>query len=199
MIGGIHSDLIHQERLLLNLVDVKIKLIRSKPEFCLQGAEGHKAVLEKISLLVRKVRVSPGVILGHVKALEKETAKYPINRVLCKVYSVPDGSTSMVQDTIFDAQMPKRIIVGSVENDAFHGAFQKSPFDFKHFDMNFIGIYVDGQPIPHDPIELNFNANNFIKGYYSLFSRTDKFGQDQGLFISREEYINGNCLKLFAC
>ncbi|GBO14422.1 hypothetical protein AVEN_176721-1 [Araneus ventricosus] len=78
MIGGIYSDLFHQERLLLNLVDVKIKLIRSKPEFCLQGEEGHKVVLEKISLLVRKVRVSPGVILGHVKALEKETAKYPI-------------------------------------------------------------------------------------------------------------------------
>ncbi|GFW61601.1 uncharacterized protein F54H12.2 [Trichonephila clavipes] len=34
MIGCIHSDLFHQDRLLLNLVDLKIKLIRSKPEFC---------------------------------------------------------------------------------------------------------------------------------------------------------------------
>ncbi|KAF8791613.1 hypothetical protein HNY73_006454 [Argiope bruennichi] len=148
MIGGLHSDLFHQERLLLNLVDVKIKLIRSKPEFCLQGDEGYKVVLEKINLLVRKVRVSPGVILGHVKALEKETAKYPINRVLCKVYSIPQGSMSMVQDNIFVGQMPKRIIIGCVENDAFHGTFQKSPFEFKHFDMNFIGIYVDGPASP---------------------------------------------------
>ncbi|GFX52937.1 uncharacterized protein TNCV_3228051 [Trichonephila clavipes] len=38
MIGCIHSDLFHQDRLLLNLVDLKIKLIRSKPEFCLQGS-----------------------------------------------------------------------------------------------------------------------------------------------------------------
>ncbi|GBN24006.1 hypothetical protein AVEN_153273-1 [Araneus ventricosus] len=83
MIGGI------QERLLLSLVEVKIKLIRSKLEFSLQGTKENKVVLEKISLLIRKVCVSPGVILGHVKALEKETAKYPINRVLCKVYSVP--------------------------------------------------------------------------------------------------------------
>ncbi|GBO00874.1 hypothetical protein AVEN_226934-1 [Araneus ventricosus] len=52
MIGGLHSDLFHQERLLLNLVDLKIKLIRSKPEFCLQGEEGHKVVLEKFSLFV---------------------------------------------------------------------------------------------------------------------------------------------------
>ncbi|GBM49395.1 Uncharacterized protein F54H12.2, partial [Araneus ventricosus] len=165
--------------------------------FCLQGEEGHKVVLEKISLFVRKVRVSPGVILGHVKALEKETAKYPINRVLCKVYSVRQGSMSMVQDNIFVGQLPKRIIVGCVENDAFHGTLQKSPYDFKHFDMNVIGVYVDGQSVPHNPLELNFDKNNCIKGYYSLFPGTDKFGQDQGLFISREEYINGNTLFAF--
>ncbi|GBM31278.1 hypothetical protein AVEN_91280-1 [Araneus ventricosus] len=100
MIGGLHSDLFYQERLLLNLVDLKIKLIRSKPEFCLQGEEGHKVVLEKISLFVRKVRVSPGVILGHVNALEKETTKYPINGVLCKVYSVPQGNMPIIQDNI---------------------------------------------------------------------------------------------------
>ncbi|GIY93390.1 uncharacterized protein F54H12.2 [Caerostris extrusa] len=70
--------------------------------------------------LVLKVRVSPGVILGHAKALENGTAKYPLNRVLCKVYSVPQGSMSFVQDNIFVGQMPKRIIVGCVDNDAFH-------------------------------------------------------------------------------
>ncbi|GFS82634.1 uncharacterized protein F54H12.2 [Trichonephila clavipes] len=94
MIGCIHSDLFHQDRLLLNLVDLKIKLIRSKPEFCLQGSEGFKVVLDHVSLFIRKVRVNPGVILGHAKALEKTSAKYPINRVLCKVYSIPKGSMS---------------------------------------------------------------------------------------------------------
>ncbi|GFT79580.1 uncharacterized protein TNCV_3177381 [Trichonephila clavipes] len=71
MIGCIHSDLFHQDRLLLNLEDLKIKLIRSKPEFCLQGSEGFKVVLDHVSLFIRKVRVNPGVILGHAKALEK--------------------------------------------------------------------------------------------------------------------------------
>ncbi|GFT64346.1 uncharacterized protein F54H12.2 [Trichonephila clavipes] len=108
MIGCIHSDLFHQDRLLLNLVDLKIKLIRSKPEFCLQGSEGFKVVLDHVSLFIRKVRVNPGVILGHAKALEKTSAKYPINRVLCKVYSIPKGSMSFIQDNIFSGQMPKK-------------------------------------------------------------------------------------------
>ncbi|GFW79193.1 uncharacterized protein TNCV_2476001 [Trichonephila clavipes] len=70
-------------------LDLKIKLIRSKPELCLQGSKGFKVVLDHVSLFIRKVRVNPGVILGHAKALEKTSAKYPINRVLCKVYSIP--------------------------------------------------------------------------------------------------------------
>ncbi|GIY75318.1 uncharacterized protein F54H12.2 [Caerostris darwini] len=117
-----------------------------------------------------KVRISPGVILRHAKALENDTERYHLNRVLCKVYSVPQGSMSFVRDNIFVGQMPKRIIVGCVDNDAFHDTFQKSPFDFKLYHMNFIGIYVDGQPKPHAPLELNFDKNNYIKDYHSLFS-----------------------------
>ncbi|GFX65735.1 uncharacterized protein TNCV_4094271 [Trichonephila clavipes] len=110
MIGCIHSDLFHQDRLLLNLMDLKIKLIRSKPKFCLQGFEGFRVVLDHVSLFIRKARVNPGVILGHAKALEKTSAKYPINRVLCKVYSIPKGSMSFIQDNIFSGQMPKTFL-----------------------------------------------------------------------------------------
>ncbi|GFW43333.1 uncharacterized protein F54H12.2 [Trichonephila clavipes] len=194
MIGCIHSDLFHQDRLLLNLVDLKIKLIRSKPKFCLQGSEGFKVVLDHVSLFIRKVRVNPGVILGHAKALEKTSAKYPINRVLCKVYSIPKGSIHFIQDNIFSGQMPKKLFVGCVDNEAFHGAFSKSPYEFKHFNLNFIGVYVDGQPVPHNPLELDFSKDQYIRAYLTLFVGTDRMGQDRGIFISRKEYKDSNTL-----
>ncbi|XP_035233536.1 uncharacterized protein F54H12.2-like [Stegodyphus dumicola] len=197
MIGGIHCDLFHQDRLMLNLVDLKLKLIRSKPEFCLHGNEGHKVVLDHVSLFVRKVRVSPGITLGHAKALEKATAKYPINRVLCKVYSVPQGSMSIVQDNVFVGQMPKRVIVGCVDNDAFHGTYKKSPFEFNHYHLNFIGVYVDGQPVPYNPLEPNFDENNYIRAYQSLFLGREKVSQDHGIFISRDDYPLGYTLYAF--
>ncbi|GBN55934.1 hypothetical protein AVEN_144763-1 [Araneus ventricosus] len=81
MIGGLHIDLFNQERFLLNMVDIKINLIQSKPEFFLIGDAGCKVVLDHVSLFRRKVRVSPGVTLGYAKALEKTTEKYPITRV----------------------------------------------------------------------------------------------------------------------
>ncbi|GFU30336.1 uncharacterized protein F54H12.2 [Trichonephila clavipes] len=193
MIGCIHSDLFHQDRILLNLVDLKIKLIRSKPEFYLQGFEGFKVVLDHVSLFIRKVRVNPGVILGHAKALEK-SPKYPINRVLGKVYLIPKGSMYFIQDNIFSGQMPNKLFVGCVDNEAFHGAFSKSPYEFKHFNLNFIGVYVDGQPVPHNPLELDFSKDQYIRAYQTLFVGTDRMGQDRGIFISRKEYKDSNTL-----
>ncbi|XP_055936853.1 uncharacterized protein F54H12.2-like [Argiope bruennichi] len=160
MIGRLHVDIFNQDRLLLNLVDLKIKLIRSKPEFCLLGNEGYKIIFDHVSLFVRKVRLNPGVLIGHAKALEKTTAKYPIDRVTCKVFSIPQSSYSFVQDNVFSGQMPKRLVLACVDNDAFNGNPKKSPFEFKHYDMNFVGVYVDGQPMPHQPLELDFEKGN---------------------------------------
>lgn len=190
MLGRLHVDLFHQERLLLNMVDMKIKLIRSKSEFCLLGDGSFKAVLEHASLFVRKVRVSPGVVLGHAKSLEKTTAKYPINRVFCKTYSIPSGNMSFVQDNIFTGQMPKRLVVACVDNDAFNGNYKKSPFEFKHCHINFMGVYVDGQPMPHNPLQPDFTNKNFIRVYHNLFSHSE----DRGLYLTRSEFPDGYCL-----
>ncbi|GFW14385.1 uncharacterized protein TNCV_3327981 [Trichonephila clavipes] len=88
VIGCIHSDLFHQDRLLLNLVDLKIKLIQSKPEFCLQGSEGFKVVLNHVSLFIRKVRVNPGVILG---VYSRDTLP-PLQENMCAIVNSDDSS-----------------------------------------------------------------------------------------------------------
>ncbi|XP_054715550.1 uncharacterized protein F54H12.2-like [Uloborus diversus] len=193
MIGRLHLDTFHQERLLLNMVDLKIKLIRSKPEFCLMGSEEFKVSLEHASLHVRKVRVSPSVVLGHAKALEKSTAKYPINRVICKAYFIPAGNMSYVQHNIFTGQMPNRIVIACVDNDAFNGNYKKSPFEFKYYDINFIGVYVDGQPLPFNPLRPNFAKNNFIRAYQNLF----RTAGDKGLYLSRSDFALGYALFCF--
>lgn len=191
MIGRLHVDLFHQERLMLSMIDLKIKLMRSKPEFCVLGDGEFKVVIEKTSLFIRKVKVSPGVILGHAKSLEKSTAKYPINRVNCKVYSIPAGNMSFIQDNIFVGQMPKRLVVACVDNDAFNGTYKKSPFEFQHYFINFMGVYVDRQPLPHSPLQPNFENNNFIGAYNNLFLHSE------GSYLSREEFSQGYSLFLF--
>ncbi|KAJ8018759.1 hypothetical protein HOLleu_43082 [Holothuria leucospilota] len=203
MLGPVHSDIFFQDKYLLNGVDMKLKLIRSKDTFCLMSDDvdvEYKVVVKEASLFVRKVKLNPGVTLAHARALEKATAKYPIRRVVTKVFSVPTGNMSFVQDHIFLGQLPKRLIVGCVRNTAFNGSYQQNPFNFDHFGTNFLAVYMDGEQIPYKPLKPTFTADgsgNYIRAYHTLFSGTNKMNQDEGNAISRKDYPGGYTLYAF--
>ncbi|GBM31293.1 Uncharacterized protein F54H12.2 [Araneus ventricosus] len=199
LIGNLHCDIFYQDRLLLNLVDLKVKLIRSKPEFCLiaPATANFSVIIEHASLFVRKVKVSPGVLLGHAKALQSTPAKYPIDRVLSKMYSISKGSFSFSQDNVFLGQMPKRLIITCVDNDAFNGTYNSNPFHFKHNNLNFLGVYVDGNPISSKPLEPDYSNGQSIRAFNSLLVGSGKLASNKGIYINRDEFIQGYTLYAF--
>ncbi|XP_033639055.1 uncharacterized protein F54H12.2-like [Asterias rubens] len=138
--------------------------------------------------------------MGHMKALQKGTAKYPLKRNLCKMVSIPRGNLSLTQDHIFLGQLPTRIVVGCVSNEAFNGRYGKNPFNFQHFNVNYLTVHLDGEQIPYTPLKPNYTApggGNYIRAYHTLFSGTDKTYQDDGNTITREDYKGGYTLYAF--
>ena len=102
--GRIHADIFFQERYMLNEIGVKIKLVRSKDAFCLMSALACKAQIVHASLFVRKVKLMPSVFLAHAKTLERGTAKYPIRRVVCKSFTVPQNYLDVSHEKLFSRQ-----------------------------------------------------------------------------------------------
>ena len=147
MIGRLHSDIFLQERYILNEVNTRIKLTRSKDAFCLMatGNQPFKLQITAAALLIRKVKISPSVYLAHAKTLETGMAKYPIRRVICKTFTIPSGYLDVSHEKLFTGQLPSRLIVGCVDNQAFNGDLSKNPFNFKHFSLNEVMVYLDGQ------------------------------------------------------
>ena len=91
MMGRLHVDLFFQDRYLLNGVDVKIRLVQSKNAFALMAGgdnPDYKISIDEAVLFAKKAKLNKAVQMGHVKALEKGTAKYPLRRVHCKVFCV---------------------------------------------------------------------------------------------------------------
>lgn len=86
LLAPIHSDIFFQEKLMLNGIDIKIRMMRAKDEFCLMksGATVYKLQILSASLFVKKVTVAPAVQMGHAQALLSTTAKYPKDRVRLK-------------------------------------------------------------------------------------------------------------------
>ncbi|XP_077868314.1 uncharacterized protein F54H12.2-like [Saccoglossus kowalevskii] len=92
MIGQIHGDILFQPKYLLNGVEVRLKLHRTKNQFCLISSTENpafKVVITNATLLMRKVKLSPSIQLVHVEALKHGTAKYPIHRCIMKIASIP--------------------------------------------------------------------------------------------------------------
>ncbi len=199
MIGRIHADLFFQDRLVLSGVDMRVKLVRSKHRFALMAADDatFKIEIVKAVLRVRKVRISPAVYLAHAKALERGNAKYPIDRVECKAFSIPAGKMDDTQEKVFMGQIPNRIIVGCVDNDAFNGRFMKNPFNFKNQGLTQVSLELDGQEQTLKPIKCDFEHGLLAQAYMSLFTGTGKAFKNEDMDISIEEYPDGYTLFCF--
>jgi len=196
MMGRLHADIFFQDRYMISEVGVKIKLVRSKNLFCLMGA--CKVQILHASMFVRKVKLMPSVFLAHAKTLERGTVKYPIRRVVCKSFAVPQNYLDVSHEKLFSGQLPTRIVIGLVSNRAFNGHVGSNPFNFQHFNLSEIGLYLDGQQ-QHAvrPIQPDYEHGLYIRAYNSLFVGTGKIYKDEGLYITREDYANGYALYAF--
>ncbi len=200
--GPIHGDIFFQDKFLLNGVDLKLKFHRSKSSFCLMSAlpdSNFKVKIVDASLYVRKVMISPSVVLAHAKTLQTTSAKYPMRRVEVKTFSIPQGNQSFTRENLFLGQIPKRLVIGFVDNSSFNGNYNKNPFNFKHYGLNFLGLYVDNEQTPGRPLQPKFSGKNdaFILAYQSLFSGTNTLYEDTGkLYNSRGLRIRIHPLRL---
>ncbi|XP_033214095.1 uncharacterized protein F54H12.2-like [Belonocnema kinseyi] len=129
--------------------------------------------IEEASLLIRRAKISPGILLAHAKALSQGKFKYPLTRVEAKTLTIHSGVQSETIDNIILGQLPKRIIIGFVENDAFTGHRSKTPFNFRHFIIFHFSLYVDGIQIPPKTLQPDFSKGKlYIDTHYTLFSGT---------------------------
>lgn len=200
MIGHLHGDIFNQGKFLVNGVEMRLKLVRSKDSFNLISSNAEnkfKVNIINASLIIRKARINPSVLLAHEKVLSTTTAKYPLARAEVKVLTIPSGVQGKVLDNVFLGQMPKRCIIGFVSNKAFNGSFDTNPFDFKHNNLNLLSVYVDGQQIPPKTLTPIFSNNAFTSVYHTLFSGTGIHFLNEGNSISKEAFANGYCLMAF--
>lgn len=196
LITKLQCDIFNCDRFLLNGIDISIKLIRNDNSFCLMHDLDKKYAIRinEAKLITRKVKISPSVILGHNLALEKTTAKYPIKRVLIENAIISSGLVSF--STSFPGKiLPNRIVFGLVENTSHTGDPTKNPFNFQNFNLSSVDVKIDGQSITYaSELKLNFDNNNYLRAYNTLFENIDRPVFITGNDIQREEYKNGYCL-----
>ena len=169
--GRIHSDVFNQEKLILNGVDLTLKLHRHKTLFCLLSgdtAPAYKITIVDTIFYVKKIEMTPSVFNAINAVLNDKNAQYAITRSTPKVFTVPRGQQSQHIDNAFLGEIPKRIAICMMDNDSYNENYKKNPFNFHHYNLTQIGVSVNGEEVPFKPLKLNFDDKLFVT-VYSIF------------------------------
>ena len=119
---------------------MKLQFIRSKSTFCLQGVGNFKVSLKDVSLYCRKERPSDAVRMGHIKALQLGSAKYPFRKGEVKSLTISQGNLGAIKENLFLGQLSKRVVIVFVNNDAYNEVIGKISFNLKHNNINFTAL-----------------------------------------------------------
>lgn len=135
--------------------------------------------------------------MAHARALSVSTAKYPITRVEIKTITISAGVQSKTVDNLYLGQLPKRCIIAFVSNERMNGSFALNPYNFQHFNFNYLALFVDSTQIPSKPLTPDFSKDLYARNYNTLFSDSGIFFSDAGNGISHSDYPGGYCLTAF--
>ena len=169
MLGQLVGNITTQTRYLVGGTTMKIVLRRSQPEFCIDcketTIEPYSGVPYKFEILEAKYMackrpISQAVLDLHRMTQQHEPYKYPSSEIVCKSISLPSGISSFNSDTIINGKIPKMLILGLVGSTGFHGTLNKSPFNFKDYDLTEVTFSLNSETLDTRTIPLSFSQNS---------------------------------------
>ena len=198
VMGPLFLDMTHQPRYLLPATELHLKLMPAKPEFVLLAdSKNYEYEVVKCVIDVPRVGVMDTVLSGHNKGLEKYNAKYLLNHVDVTTFTVTKENKTFIKDGLFQSQVPKMLVIGLVDHDAFNGNITKNPFDFKNFNLNRIGLYRDGELVPGQILTPDYDDDHYARAYNQTMDALHYFNTDDSNGMTMEHFKNGYNLYVF--
>ena len=200
--GRLHVDMCHQGRLIPNNVSVRIVLTRSRQEFFMMSfaaaQQPFQITLEAATLEARRVKLAPAEQLRLEKILASPSgALYPVTHVVTKHFTLATGSSTIELDSLFVGQIPNKIVLGMVRNDAFSGSYSKNPYNFQHFDLSFVDLNVEGKQIPNQGLNANFEQGQHVDCYFQMAKACGVYPANWSNHVTTAQYIGGCTLFCF--
>ncbi len=165
LISKIHCDLFNQDRMLLNQVNVKLIFTRNTDAFCLLAANNAnvKIEIEELSLYVRRATLTDHKFTQINDAIIKQDAKYFIPRVRVKAFTCASGLRNVeIRNQLSAPDLPTRIVIGMVSNNAYSGRNALNPFKFHHYNVSSANIMVDSKSVFAKPLTINMTNCNYL-------------------------------------
>jgi hypothetical protein len=191
MIGPLRTDFWNQEHLLLNNVDMTVKLDPSTEQFRLMWSPKNldcEIQFLDLQLILRRVRLQKKVLDGMNVGLSTLPAQYPHKKSDIRVYQIPKGSFSKTLDDIWQNQVPTKVIAFLVDAEAFNGVSHKNPLHFQNCNITSIGMHKDYSPITHEPWDISFENGLFMEPLMAMWRITQLDGKIKNIGVDKKQF-----------
>lgn len=184
-------------KFLINGMNIYLTFYQSLDAFRLIASTAdtkYKVKIESMYLTVTYVKIRAEVLVRHSELLASgKNATYAYPRVYMRNHVIPANVNSFSISQVLADRIPTLLVLGLVDSDAYTGSLTKSPFNFEHFNVNYISLQVGSHSVPDRPMEPDFGNNKFSEEYEAFLSVT----RGQGSSFSKKDFANGNCLFCF--
>ena len=202
MISRIHADAFECPKLLCDGCEIRIKLTRSEPAFCLMADDAtpqYKIVMEKAVLHVRHIELDPFVHARHLSIFGKGmVAKYPIRKTMINTLSIGQGEDFFNKTAPFVGRIPDLLIIYFVKSGALNGNYKLNPFNFIHCNLSTLSVKLGSEYVTGSMMQFDFEKEHYDKAYTLLYENTGKGAlQDSGNNISVPEFRQGYAVFVF--
>ena len=185
-IGKPAKDILTCDKHLLSGVTLRISFRRSTNDFVISESNKHyKVRIIEAILYVRKITIADQVLTSTEKTLLKTHAVYRYTEVLPRTFLATTGIRSWSHEGIFSKEPVRRMIIAMATNQAYLGTNRTNPFHYQKFNLSYIVVYRNGQPIVGTPVSTTFNH----RFYFNTLEALD-FLDKGGHGIILENYPN---------
>ena len=203
LLGKIHLPMFEQRhQALLGGCKLKIKFIPNDPSFyikCNSNIRVKNVEFTECYLTIKGVKVHPSVAHSNEIALNNANARYFLLDNFVIPYTINKGGQDITLDNVYDGYTPNRIFVAFVDHRSFNGSNLLNPYNFQHFGINYLSIYMNGTPAGGLPKTPNFKTGWYSKEYYDLFEVTNQDNIDTCISITKDQFEKGFNIFSFRC
>ena len=195
MYGRLHADLFNSDKMLINGVDMNIKLTRTPKAFYLLARTDDTVARVNIldaTLFITQVELKTPLLLAHAKFLAmKRKPHYPVTQTQIKTFTASSETQQICINNTFLGPVPDRILIVLVKNAAFVCSASTNHFHFHHYMINLV-VYVNGVQHPSEPLTIDCSSTfEATRAYEALFLSTGIHHDYRALMITLEIYTKG--------
>ena len=159
-------------------------------------AENYKYQIAEMSIRMHAVHLTEQVISRHEARLASKMAVFHYPRSEIKTFTIPSGQVTYAINNLYSGTLPYDTYIGCVKTSSYIGSRTTSPFEFSHFGLRQVSLYIPQHQEMVYNLSFKENEYDYVNAYRNLYT-TDSGTRFTPGIITLDDFPGGYSLIRF--